>query len=778
MPKVPSHAVTVAVPVSVALAVAVAVTLAIVSAARARNEVALGRLRPYRWPDPVSLLGCRAVPVSGYDVERMVGRREEHPFRQSAAVLAALGVALAAWGAWGARRGARKYRDRFLPGPWSYRVPVATSERAPVFSRSEVHRAAALLARAGDDDGTHVSWPRTIESTARRGGFPTIVRARSARAPVVGFVVDRSPGTARWRSSVEELLERLKRSGAPVRVWWSDGDPRSVRATAASGVAQSLVSLRFEVDALVLIGEAREARDAWWPPLSRFERRLWLHPLPASRWGDDARSLGRVVPMVHASVDALARLHDAPRGRGASPRAWSSVAERHPGSVSSVGALRAYLGPAFPWLCAAAVARAPDLALAQVLGRRVGAKGVAWGDWLRLATLPVFDEAAWRPGLREALLAELTEAQRRTAQAWLLAKLTAADGAPPEGSVAAMSREMHRIDLERALGRDVDAKRLGVLLASPMRLAAEGLVPTGSRGTTVRYAGALSWRRVLPEVALAGVGVGALAASVEAARVTVRVETVREARVPKPPRLVCDVSNCPEGTVLIPAGEFLMGSADSDTPAQPDEKPQHRVRMSAFCIDRTEVTVAQYRAWSGSATNTPGTDYASCNWGHADRDSHPINCVDWNQANVFCTAHGGSLPTEAQWEYAARGSDGRVYPWGNTEPTTQLCWRGGGALRDGTCPVGSIAGGRSPFGLDDMAGNVWEWIADYNRSYGATTNPPIADPVEPPSGSARGVRGGAWDYTLPVYVRAAFRLDRDASYRDGFFGFRCVRGSR
>lgn len=772
VPRVPSWALTAAVPVTVSLTVALALVLAVVTATRAHNEVAHARLRPFRWPREQERPGCRAVVVPGFDVERIVGRREEHPFRTSAAALAALGMALTVWGAWAARRGVRRYRDRFLPGPWSYRVPVAVHERAPVFSRSEVHRAAALLARAGDDDGGRVSWSRTIESTAQRGGFPTIVRARSTRAPVVGFVVDRSPGTARWRSSFEELLERLKRSGAPVRIWWSDGDPRVVRATAGPGASRALVSLRFEVDALVLVGEAREARRDWWPSLSRFERRLWLHPLPASRWDADARSLARVVPMAQASVDALAGL-----GGGRTRRGGEPVKARPP-DAASPEALRAYLGPAFLWLCASAVASAPDLALAQVLGRRIGAKHLGWGDWLRLATLPHFDDDAWPQGLREALLAELTEAQRRTAQAWLLAKLTDAEGAPAEGSVAAMSRELHRIDLERALGQEVDAKRLGALLASPMRLAAEGLVPSASRGASMRYAGALSWRRVLPEVALAGVGVGALAASGEAARATVRIETVREARVPKPPRIVCDVVECPEGTVLIPAGEFLMGSADSDTLAQSNEKPQHRVRMSAYCIDRTEVTVAQYRAWSGSATNTPGTDIASCNWGHADRDNHPINCVDWEQASAFCTAHGGSLPTEAQWEYAARGSDGRVYPWGNTAPRDQLCWNGGGPSHEGTCPVGSSAGGRSPFGLDDMAGNVWEWTADYNRPYRATTDPPIADPIEPSSGRARGVRGGAWYNSSPEFVRAAFRFDYVASFRSDFLGFRCVRGSR
>ncbi len=258
----------------------------------------------------------------------------------------------------------------------------------------------------------------------------------------------------------------------------------------------------------------------------------------------------------------------------------------------------------------------------------------------------------------------------------------------------------------------------------------------------------------------------------------------------------------------IPGGAFWMGSAEGEGEA--DERPQRRVTLSAFCIDRTEVTVAAYRACVGAGGCTPApstvnvSNYSPedarfwsqfCNAGRDDVDSHPINCVDWAQADGYCRWRGGSLPTEAQWEYAARGSDGRRYPWGNGAPgPTRLNAIGAEANRglsplgrtfharmydgdDGypfTAPVGSYPAGASPFGLQDMAGNVCEWVADWYGAYDSTS---AVNPVGPQSAQYRVNRAGSWIFSIPTDVRASRRFRDAVAERHHFLGFRCARAA-
>lgn len=245
--------------------------------------------------------------------------------------------------------------------------------------------------------------------------------------------------------------------------------------------------------------------------------------------------------------------------------------------------------------------------------------------------------------------------------------------------------------------------------------------------------------------------------------------------------------------VLIPAGDFLMGTPNGEEGSGDAEHPQHRVHANAFCMDRTEVTVAAFRRCVDAGGCTQPDAYAPrdnpyCNWGHSGNESHPVNCVDWNQARAYCQWTGLSegarrLPTEAEWEYAARGGDGRRYPWGGEAPSSErLCW----SRSDGTCPVGGFSRGRSPFGLDDMAGNVWEWVEDvYNpRAYGARPegfNARVAvTQTDSANSENRVLRGCGWyDYGAgPAYVRAAFRNWSTRSNRHSYVGFRCARDTQ
>lgn len=215
--------------------------------------------------------------------------------------------------------------------------------------------------------------------------------------------------------------------------------------------------------------------------------------------------------------------------------------------------------------------------------------------------------------------------------------------------------------------------------------------------------------------------------------------------------------------IQIPAGEFLMGN--QQTERQPME---HRVYVSEFLMDKTPVTWGQYKMFA-RATGTPLPPYEQY-WGI--HDDHPVVFVTWDEARSYAEWVGGRLPTEAEREKAARGTDGRKFPWGNEEPKPDLGvfrrhW--GGIATD---PVGIRPLGASPYGLLDVGGNVWEWCADwYDDKYYEVS--PARDPKGPDDGRARVVRGGSWD-SRPSVLSASCRNFGYRGYREGDFGFRCA----
>jgi formylglycine-generating enzyme required for sulfatase activity len=215
----------------------------------------------------------------------------------------------------------------------------------------------------------------------------------------------------------------------------------------------------------------------------------------------------------------------------------------------------------------------------------------------------------------------------------------------------------------------------------------------------------------------------------------------------------------------VAGGTFMMGSTIFD-----DTTPIHVEAVAAFAIDATEVTTAAYTTCvaAGACTAPPmGTETGICNFGVCSRQSHPINCVDFGQATAFCAWAGKRLPTETEWEYAARGPDDRTYPWGAADPTASLVNAYG--TGDGwvwTAPVASFPAGRSPFGAYDMAGNVAEWTASLYCPYDGS-----------PCTSTMGVlRGGDFTATgsgLDPAGRLPFSR-APGSWASGF-GFRCAR---
>ena len=214
--------------------------------------------------------------------------------------------------------------------------------------------------------------------------------------------------------------------------------------------------------------------------------------------------------------------------------------------------------------------------------------------------------------------------------------------------------------------------------------------------------------------------------------------------------------------ITIPAGEFIMGSNERQ-----DEQPIHTVYLDTYQIGKYEVTVAQYRDFCKATCREMPVAPSG-----GRTDNQPITKVTWDDASAFCEWAGGRLPSEAEWEKAARGTDGRNYPWGNTWDKTK-CANSRLGLSSAV-PVGSYPAGASPYGCMDMAGNVWEWCADwYSPTHYETS--PSRNPKGPSSGTSRVLRGGGWDYLDDYYYRCAFRFDDYPSGYGGGLGFRLAR---
>jgi formylglycine-generating enzyme required for sulfatase activity len=228
--------------------------------------------------------------------------------------------------------------------------------------------------------------------------------------------------------------------------------------------------------------------------------------------------------------------------------------------------------------------------------------------------------------------------------------------------------------------------------------------------------------------------------------------------------------------VYVPEGKFTMGSES----VFPDERPVHAVYLDGFWIDRTEVTNAQYRRCVEAGVCNPPLEIESAFVVTLDTcfdrpicANYPVVSVTWYDAQTYCRWVGKRLPTEAEWEKAARGTDGWIYPWGNEFDQTRLLSSiEGWGTHTGELDVGLHPSGASPYGALDMAGNVWEWVADwYDDAYYQQS--PYYNPLGPDSGTHKVVRGGAWE-SRSAHVRCARRDLLHPDWHYGEVGFRCV----
>ncbi|MGB8930892.1 MAG: SUMF1/EgtB/PvdO family nonheme iron enzyme [Anaeromyxobacteraceae bacterium] len=216
------------------------------------------------------------------------------------------------------------------------------------------------------------------------------------------------------------------------------------------------------------------------------------------------------------------------------------------------------------------------------------------------------------------------------------------------------------------------------------------------------------------------------------------------------PLSVAAGARCPSGMVAVEGG---MLAPDGRSAAS----------LNSFCVDRTEVTVDAWAACAAAgACPSEGLECGNAaTWGKPGLGSHPINCVTWAEAETFCREHGKRLPTEEEWEWAARGGLSKnTFPWGAAAPDKRACWDGEGndkgkGLRKTTCPVGSHPSGRTADGIQDFAGNVREWTSTASDRH-------------------RVIRGGSWGDSLPEFLSSSFRGWNSPDERIELLGFRCA----
>jgi formylglycine-generating enzyme required for sulfatase activity/serine/threonine protein kinase len=361
-----------------------------------------------------------------------------------------------------------------------------------------------------------------------------------------------------------------------------------------------------------------------------------------------------------------------------------------------------------------------------------------------------------------------------------------------------------------------------VITSAPTMVAT--MPPRGSRGSTALVAAAAAATMVLaagglgawyylkssdstgvdgkgPATTTTGTGAAAQGSGAAAtAAVSAAAVTTADAR-----------TACPTGMVMAPGGKFFMGSDDGSFKLW---QPAHKVTLDTFCIDITEVTAAAFKSCvDAGKCDRPAAapDYPKgesiteaeheknraaysefCNYGKSGREQHPVNCIRWELAAGYCKAQSKRLPTEAEWEYAARGSDGRKFPWGedpggsaymNAAGSEFVRWEKAHGMKPsntmydaddgfaGTAPVGSFPKGRTKFGADDVIGNVWEWTDDWFETYKAeeTVNPKGA-----PAGDRKAIRGGGFNGGVQTWLNPAFRYHQLATASSHGIGFRCA----
>ena len=665
----------------------------------------------------------------------------------------------------------RSARGKVPPYSW----PVRTDFVAEIYEPQEIATVCRLLHRRSLGDSERLDVAATVAASIATLGFPTFRYRRDSRLPEYLFLIDRASYRDHQARFHEHLAETLRRQGLFVTSYFYEGDPRVCWNLAGDESFHLEELQRTHRDhRLLVFGDGEQFLDAMSGRLARWHGLFgaWadhalLTPEPVSTWGARELTLAGEFTVVPATLDGLALLaayFELPSSTNL--RVEDSAAPS--GFSHEVAGLRRYLGDdCFQWLCACAIY--PELQWDLTLS--VGSlpsmpPGLVRGENIvRLLRLEWFRAGVMPDELRRELIAQLKPGVERGVREAIVGLL---EKSPAPAGTFASSAQQFQIAYQRYRGNPADRKTRRAL-----KSALENLSPDEVEQDYAYLDAAESVQRspiefVLPKrlsrllypaggprfgvrgLVRAGVAAVLMIGSLQALRVMDR--RVQTALIKPPTRTEV---NPKDGLayVWIQPGTFTMGCSPGDTQCDSDEIPAHQVTMTrGFWMGQTDVTQEAYQRVTGK------------NPSEFKGPKLPVESVTWDDAQSYCRVVGMRLPTEAEWEYAARaGSRGSRY--GDLD---QIAW------------YGANSGGKThevmqkqpnAWGLYDMLGNVWQWTADwYADKYPGNAE---TDPQGPASGRNRVLRGGSW-YNNPANLRASYRVRVVPEYHNDNLGFRCL----
>ena len=721
-------------------------------------------------------------------------------------------------------------RRRSKKSPYIYSLQFEAPDTSLTREHTFYH-AARLLRQRVQSDVRRLDIPATISSTIERGGRLE-ARYRNITAPpeylvLIDLPTHRNHHSMQW----ETIVQGLEHQGLHVARYFFRGDPR-VCFQDPAGPKEDLDDLkqRYSGHRLIIIGEGNGLLDPvsghlnrWTNEFHTWRRLSLLTPIPPKLWSVREIALAKDFILLPATLNGLEALKEHfDTQEKLDLRVWHQKGEHEPlppknWQEDDTQTLRRHLGEdVFQWLCACAVYPELHWDLTLSLGSLSCMPDglLTEPNILKLIRLPWFKRGAIPDPIRADLVSQLNPAKSKAIREAIITILEK-NPPPPKNTFAYDSYNL-TIAIQKWMLNLKDRRRLKDLLkkikttpqntltqdyillrflespqASPLNLIIpkrlrklffQKGIPQFGYKTTIRLTAAL----LLSLTLLLAIQPNHLLPPPH------ELDTLTTLNIrPYINEKGYVEANFGDGITMIyiPAGEFTMGSDRSD-----DEKPIHKVFLDGYWIGKTELTVGQYMKF----VNETKTHYPD--WGEPGNvrdsetalvgnykqmgesltgDHYPIVGVSWTDAVAYCdwlSKKRGvkvALPSEAQWEKAARGIDGRKYPWGNGELTGKLA---NTYMEDGykyTSPVGSFPDGSSPFGALDMSGNVWEWCEDW-YGFDYYKNSPYKNPIGPNSGACRVVRGGGW-FRAGDGCRCAYRYRDGPSFRGNVVGFRLAR---
>jgi formylglycine-generating enzyme required for sulfatase activity len=702
----------------------------------------------------------------------------------------------------------KKKRGKRPPYVW----PIIVENPEPgIVKNDHFHEAARFLRMRLKSDIRQIDVTKSISRTTEKAGFPSIQYKTLTRPPEYLILIDLPAYRDHHAQLFDSIAKALEKEGLFVARYFYEKDPRvCFKEPDGKRFYLSDLKTRYSDHRLIIFGDGEEfldpisgVLDKWTNLFQDWRERAILTPEPPKYWSIREVALAHEFIVLPASLEGLAALVDHFKlSLEPDLKTWKKADLQNigiPAPECNIDELKAYLGEdAFQWLCACAVYPELHWDLTLYLGslQCMAENLINEENLLHLIRLPWFRTGSIPDELRWALISELEPRKSRVIRTSIIELLE--KNPPPKESFAFDTYRLQLVVQRWMISRKNRKQRKEMIdklrTVSEKEIVQDYILLRFLDSTSKSPISFILPKRLRKVFYKKSVPIFGFKTGIRFV-LTIIIATAVFLFL-KPPQLdmpqeVRAVEEKAEQfyknekgfweadygdgikMVYIPAGTFIMGSNDYD-----DEEPPHEVYLDGYWMGKTEVTVGQYKAFISASGHQSLPPLVSK---YSPEDDHPVVYVLWEDADAYCKWLSRKigltflLPTEAQWERSARGTEKRKYPWGNKEPDETLANFGSKIGR--TSPVGSYPQGESPYGLLDMAGNVWEWCRDYYDP-GYYKNAPKENPEGPKigaglviPGSRHVLRGGSGS-TSTWYLGCANRGVVGPSGRGSGIGFR------